>query len=239
MKAERINILLPTYKRVHSGMLPACVQSFVNRVSDIQNLVFTFFVNRNDQETIDYLTTTEDITCGFQIILADYDKPHLGWFYNSLYERTQYQDEETLVTLIGDDMVCHTQNWDRIILDAINGLDGMGIVHCRDGIQNGKIGVNLFTTRRWVRATGGRFMEDFPADFVDSIYTEVARRTGREIYLDNVFIEHRHSSLKPVEQWDEGFRALRAEWAKYGSDVTQRVEACISRQIEVVEAAIK
>lgn len=231
MQANRINILLPTFKRVQSGMLPRCVQSFVKHVSDIRNVVFTFLVNQNDRETLDYLRSTEDIPCGFQIVLASYDCPHLGWFYNQLYEKTKWQDEETLVTLIGDDMVCHTQNWDVEILAVINAMNGVGIVHCRDGIQNGQIGVNLFTTRKWVRATGGIFMEDFPADFIDTIYTEVARRTGREAYLDHVYIEHRHSTLKPQAEWDEGFKALRAEWAKYGPEVTTKAEACIARQI--------
>lgn len=79
-------------------------------------------------------------------------------------------------------------------------------------------------------------MEDFPADMIDVIYTEVARRTGREAYLDHVFLEHQHSTLKPKAEWDEGFKALRAQADQYGPDVTDRAEACISRQIENVRA---
>lgn len=235
MQAKTINLMIPTYKRA-GAMLPNCLGSFAGNASDIRNIRFTLFVNRKDQETIDFLKETERFPDLYHVILADYDKPHLGWFYNCMYDMTKWKDEDTLVTLIGDDMVCHSKNWDLSILQAVNSIDGMGIVHCRDGIQNGQIGVNLFTTRKWVNATGGLFMEDFPADFIDTIYTEVARRTGREIYLDDVFIEHRHSSLKPQAEWDEGFKALRAEWAKYGADVTERAEACIARQIESVRA---
>lgn len=233
MQAKAINIMLPTYKRART-MLPNCLGSFASQASDLRNLRFTLFVNRKDEETIEFLEETKRFPELYQNILADYDKPHLGWFYNELYRLTKWQDEDTLVTLIGDDMVCHTKDWDLEVLKAVNLIDGMGIVHCRDGIQNGQIGVNLFTTRKWVRATGGTFMEDFPADFIDTIYTEVARRTGREVYLDSVYLEHRHSTLKPKEEWDEGFKALRAEWAKYGPEVTERAEACISRQIESV-----
>lgn len=239
MKANRINLLIPTYKRAQSGMLPRCAQSFVKHVSDIRNVVFTFLVNNQDNETAEYLATTEDIPCAFEVILATYSKPHLGWFYNTLYEKTKWQDEETLVTLIGDDMVCKTQNWDVEILAVMNAMEGMGIVHCRDGIQNGQIGVNLFTTRKWVRATGGVFMEDFPVDMIDVVYTEVARRLRREIYLDHVYIDHVHSSLKPKAEWDEGFTNLRNLSSLYGPDLTERVEKCIQRQIDCVLQNLK
>lgn len=234
---EKINLMIPTFKRVQSGMLPRCVRSFVDTVSDIRNIAFTFLVNSNDGDTLAYLATTEDITCPKEIIGATYDRPHIGWFYNTLYQATPYQDPAFAVTLIGDDMVCKTPNWDLAILSALNSINGCGIVHCRDGIQNGRIGVNLFTTRKWVDLTGGKFMEDYPADFIDVIYTEVARRTGHEVYLDGVFIEHQHNSLKPQAEWDEGFKGLRAEYAQYGAGITERVEADIARQIENVRKA--
>lgn len=237
MQYTRINLMIPTFKRVASGMLPDCIRSFVNLASKLDNVVLTFLVNERDPETVAFFGPIVRWAVPVDVIYVGYDKPHIGWFYNTLYERTKFQDEDTLVTLIGDDMVCQTQDWDLRILEAANDMDGMGIVHCRDGIQNGQIGVNLFTTRKWVRATGGVFMEDFPADFIDVIYTEVARRTGHETYLDSVYLEHRHSSLKPEEQWDDGFKALRAEWAKYGPEVTARAEACIARQIAAVQGA--
>lgn len=230
MQAKAINLMIPTYKR--SGtLLPGCLGSFADQASDIRNIRFTLFVNRKDAETIEFLRATERFPDLYHVILADYDKPHLGWFYNEIYRLTKWQNLGTLVTLIGDDMYCHTKDWDLEVLKAVNAMDGMGIVHCRDGIQNGQIGVNLFTTRKWVDATGGTFMEDFPADVIDVIYTEVARRMGRETYLDHVFIEHRHNSLKPKEQWDEGFKALREQADKYGPDVTARAEACIRKQM--------
>lgn len=237
MQASRINLMIPTYKRART-MLPNCLGSFAGQASDMRNIRFTLFVNRKDEETREFLKETERFPDLYQVILADYDKPHLGWFYNEIYRLTKWQDPDTLVTLIGDDMVCHTKDWDLEIFKVINSMDGMGIVHCRDGIQNGRIGVNLFTTRKWVDATGGIFMEDFPADMIDVIYTEVARRTGRESYLDHIFIEHRHSSLKPKAEWDEGFNALREQADKYGPDVTARAEACIARQIENVRKAL-
>lgn len=234
MKVEKINLMIPTFKRVQSGMLPRCIQSFVQTVSEIQNIVFTFLVNYKDEETIDYLSSTTDIDCGYKIMLVYYDRPHIGWFYNTLYDLTPYQDPEFAVTLIGDDMVCKTKNWDVKIIDALNTIEGKGIVHCRDGIQNGQIAVNLFTTRKWVNLTGGKFMENFPVDMIDVVYTEVARRTGHEIYLNDVFIEHQHSSLKPKAEWDEGFRGLRAEYDKYGPEISGQVESCISKQMRNV-----
>lgn len=246
MRIENINLMIPTFKRCDSGKLPRCLDSFIRLADAPQNLRVTLLINESDEETHKWLETAPsyvqergnpDQRPFFSYVYARYDKPDIGWFYNTLYEHTKFQDEDTAVTLIGDDMVAMTTGWDVEVLAALNRINGMGIVHCRDGIQNGKIGVNLFTTRAWVRATGGKFMEDFPVDFIDVIYTEVARRTGHEVYLDNVFIDHQHSSLQPQANWDEGFRGLRAQYAKYGPEVTARAEACIARQIASVRAA--
>lgn len=236
MPYSRINLMIPTFKRVASGMLPDCIRSFVNEASSLQNVVLTFLVNRKDTETVAFFEAAKGWAVDIDVVMVEYERPHIGWFYNTLFENTKFQDEDTLVTLIGDDMVCHTKGWDLEVLKAINELDGMGIVHCKDGIQNGTIAVNLFTTRKWVKATGGVFMEDFPVDMIDVVYTEVPRRLGMEKYLDGVFLEHRHHSLKPREAWDEGFKALRAEYGNYGPDMPARVEACITKQIAAVKA---
>lgn len=212
-----INILLPTYKRAApDGKLRRFLSSAIETAADPKCLAFTIMVNKGDSETEafvkDWWHAAEADGMRVSVVLVDYPKPNLGWFYNTLYEFTPFKSDDLAVTLLGDDMIFRTKGWDARVLEELNKVQGLGMVHCRDGIQNGKIAVNFFTSRAWVNATGGRFMVDTPVDFVDVAATEVARKLGREIYLDNVEIEHDHSSLKAEKDWDEGFRRLRAEY---------------------------
>jgi len=213
-----INILLPTYKRVKSGKLPRFLESFENMANDVKRLHFTLMVNKGDAETDEFLRPwwieAEERGVKASVVVVDYPTPNLGWFYNTLYEVTPFKDPGLAVTMLGDDMVCRTKGWDARVLESLNKVNGLGLVHCRDGIQNGKIAVNFFTSRAWVDATGGEFMVDIPVDFIDVAATEVARRLNREIYLDDVFIEHDHSSLKLEKDWDDGFRRLREQYGK-------------------------
>lgn len=209
-----INLMVPTYQRVKNGKLPRHVQSFIKHVSDVRNICYTFLVNRGDEESLEYLRTTEDITCRMEVMQTVESKPHLGKFYNQMYRDSHWANESGyLVSMVGDDMVCETQNWDVKILEAANRLNGMGIIHCEDGIQNGRIAVNLFTTRKWIEATGGEFMcESFRADYIDVIHSKIAGETKREAFLPDVMLRHEHSSLQAPEARDATFNRLREEW---------------------------
>lgn len=200
--------MLPTRKR--SEKLGQFIHSFRDNADIPLNVAFYFLVDNDDTETFNYLDKKWGNDFNIHVILNKRETPHLGKFFNRLYT---VQQENTIVSMLGDDMICRTKGWDTQILEAINKSGGLGIVHCKDGIQNGRIAVNLFTTHKWINALGGKFMpENWPADYIDVYHTEIARKTGFETYLGNVLIEHEHSSLKPKEQWDETFINLRAQY---------------------------
>lgn len=230
-----INILLPTYKRVRSGLLPRFLRSFEDMAADPKCLSFTILVNKDDSETQEWVRewwiAVEERGIKASVILAACEKPHLGWFYNTLYQTTPFQDPGLAVTLLGDDMECMTKGWDTRVLAELNKRQGLCVVHCRDGIQNGRIAVNFFTSRAWVDATGGKFMVDVPVDFVDVAATEVARGLGLEVYLDDVVITHHHHSLKSEKDWDDGFRRLRGEYGKMGNQ-EERVRVFVKDAID-------
>lgn len=212
MRYSSINLMVPTYKRVGNGKLPRHIKSFLLNASNLSNIRYTFLVNHDDEETLTYLRGTKDVTCEIQFFPTKETEPHLGKFYNEMYARSHWaEDPACLVSMIGDDMVCETRDWDERVLESANAISGMGVIHCRDGIQNGRIAVNLFTSRKWIEAIGGQFMPEYwAADFIDVVHTEIARRSGKEIYLDNVVLSHEHFSKTGDK--DETSARLRAKY---------------------------
>ncbi len=238
---NRINLLLPTRKRVASGKLPRYIKSVMDTVSDFKNVVFTFLVDVDDVETEMFLYMNRDIKSEFEIITnTKLKKPHLGKFYNILYNQTKFSDPDCLVSMTGDDQVFATKNWDLEILKNINEMDGIGIVHCKDGIQDGRVAVNLFTTRKWIDMIGGQFMSElFPADYIDTLHTEIARRTGHERYLNHVSIVHEHSGLSHPDTYDDTFKNLRAVYNEEysGKNITHLLETQVALAINKLHEA--
>ena len=228
MEYNSIRLLVPTRGRVRN--LERFIKSFKENADHWHLRVFlTFLIDSDDNETMSYLKGLElrDYPNN-RVIVRSAGKPHLGKFFNMMYNQESGRDKDVLVSMLGDDMVCHTKGWDTKILEAMNKNHGMGIVHCRDGIQNGRIAVNFFTTQKWIEMTGLPFMpENWAADYIDVYHTELARRSGFEAYLDDVFVEHDHSSLRPPEQWDQTFKNLRAEWD--GQDAREIMEGLLSK----------
>jgi len=186
---NKINIFLPTYKRVNNGKLPLFIESIKETVSNTENIMVSFLVNSNDVDTIDYIKKITELK--YHVLYENEIEPHLARFYNYLYEATPYKD--SLVTMLGDDMIFITKNWDSIILNEINKMNGFGFVWCNDLNQKEKLPVNLFTTREFVTATKHPFMcETFASYFIDTIW-ERLRKYGK--YLNDVIIQHKHYTL--------------------------------------------
>jgi hypothetical protein len=204
---DQINFMLPTRKRV--PQLRQFITSSLANVTSFNRIAFTFLVDKDDYQTRYYLDKTR-LPCDSAVLLWDEPTPHLGKMYNKLYRETPFKD--AVVSMVGDDMEWMTPSYNEPILNAINDLDGFAVVSCNDSyIQQGKIFVNLFTTRRMVEATGAPFMsEEFPMDFIDVVWTELARHTKTEVYLSEVILKHCHSTCAG-DDTRERLRAVRGK----------------------------
>lgn len=194
---NRINLMLPTYKRVANGKLPKFISSACEMCDDPRQIVFTFLVNEDDNETLDYLKSL--ITpCSFQFLITPIiDKPHLGRYFNQIYNETRFNDEWTLASMVGDDMVFLTRGYDTQILSAANRTNGVGIIYCDDDhAQHEKLCVNMFVSRKYVSGTGLPFMPDFRGDCLDNYWMEIGRAYGGCHYFNNVKIKHEHGYIE-------------------------------------------
>lgn len=110
---------------------------------------------------------------------------------------------------LGDDHVPKTGNWDRMLIDQIEALDGPGWAYGDDGFQ----GPNLPTA--WVQssaladALGWMMLPACEHMYVDNAVLELGRRSGRIIYHPDVLIDHQHP-LAGHASLDESYRRSNA-----------------------------
>jgi len=207
---DRICLMVPTYKR-SDRLLPRFIDSALARAADPRRLRFSFCVNAADSATGAYLRTRDwPVGQGWEVLLEDSRSPDLSRFFNFLYEESQFCNRGTLVSMLGDDMVFETQNYDERILEAANRTRGKAIIYCNDAYRAGsRICVNLFTSRDLVDATGKPFMCPlFRADMIDLVWTYVGTLTRTLLYLPETIIKHDHSTAYPEARWDEAYQRL-------------------------------
>jgi hypothetical protein len=231
MRYTGINLMVPTRRRQRKVW--RLIESTRAMATDMSRVRFSFLVDPQEQSTVDFLTHAQT-ACPRQIITnAEPGPPNLARFYNQLYEATEYVGDEWLVSMVGDDMYWLTIDWDGWILDAVNRHDGLGIFHCDDCyLHHGRIPVNLFMARPFIRAACGDTMkwmdERFCVDFIDVVWREVADRIGQNHYLSNVKLHHDHEGRKPRGEQDTTIRRLRArvhEARKHAGAIPGIVEA--------------
>jgi len=185
----KINLMIPSWHR--RELLTRCVKSAYDKAEVKHNILLTLCINESDH-SYDDMPYFEPHT---HIIHENTTTPNLSHYYNLMYEKTQFNDLDTLVSMIGDDMVFETQGWDQRVLEKINEVDGVGLVHCEDVfMQHGHIPVNLFTSRKLVDAMGVPFMcPDFAADWIDTAWGELATLLDINYFLPDVIIRHDHA----------------------------------------------
>lgn len=214
MRYTKINLMLPTYKRLKS--LQRFLESALELAKSPDDLRFSFCVNNKDTDTQDYLEKL-DFNGQAEVILENTRQPNLSKFYNSLYDDSKFRQPDTVVTMVGDDMEFKTDAWDTTVLEEVNKAEGKIVLHLNDNfiahqqyVERGDcIPVNLFTTPAMVEPTGRPFMCPlFHAEMIDVVWGYIGEITQTKIYLTDVILQHHHNSAKPKEEWDETFCRL-------------------------------
>jgi hypothetical protein len=217
--------MIPSYKRPE--MLKTCIDSAIATASDLKRLCFAIMLHTGDTSYDNFHFPTETI-----LLFEQETEPNLSLFYNRMYSETCYDRQEHLVSMVGDDMAFQTKNWDMKILDKANEIDGVGIIHCEDAfISHGSIPVNLFTSRKFVDAAGPTFMcPYYKADYIDTVWGEIATTVDCNYFLSDVIIKHNHTTGKP--QWDETFQRLQRVKKHSQKEYWEYVNRCVKNLYE-------
>ena len=82
---NRINLMVPTYNRIKK--LATFIDSAIMKVSNRNNICFTFCVNKRDTKTKEYIQSFFSSFRNrpqYEILEEDLITPHLGKYFNQL-----------------------------------------------------------------------------------------------------------------------------------------------------------
>lgn len=185
----KIAILVPTRERMNNRL--TLLFSILTTVNDINNVNIYYGVDKDDPtlETIKKVATA--IPC-FKVIEIENNGQFLG--LGKLWNLLVDSSTEEIISMIGDDMVFKTKDWDLKIIDEFkNGpKDNIKAVHCNDDCHGAKLAVNLFCHRKYAEVMNGFMREEFKINWVDQWLHQVFSAFDRLTYRGDIMIEHRH-----------------------------------------------
>jgi hypothetical protein len=186
----KIAIIVPTRERVNRSV--TLLFSIISTVKDINNVNVYFGLDEDDPTRDVMIKIAAAIPCVKIINIKNNGQfLGLGKLWNICVEKTQ----EEIISMIGDDMVFKTPNWDIEIINEFTKLcpdDKIKAVHCNDGYHGPNLAVNLFCHRKYTEIMGHFMREEFKVNWVDRWLHQMFSAFNRLKYRNDIMIEHRH-----------------------------------------------
>lgn len=185
----KIAILVPTRERMNNRL--TLLFSLLTTVSDINNISVYYGVDKDDPTLETIKKVAKAIPC-LKVLEIENNGQFLG--LGKLWNLLVDNSTEEIISMIGDDMVFKTKDWDLKIIDEFkNGpKDNIKAVHCNDDFHGDKLAVNLFCHRKYAEVMGGFMREEFKINWVDQWLHQVFSAFDRLTYRGDIMIEHRH-----------------------------------------------
>lgn len=185
----KIAILVPSRERMNNRL--TLLFSIITTVNDINNITVYFGVDKDDPTLETIKKVAKAITC-LKVIEIDNRGEFLG--LGKLWNILARESTEDIISMIGDDMVFRTKDWDLALLDEFNKMpdDKIKAVHCNDGFHGPKLAVNLFCHRKYMDVLGVFMREEFKINWVDQWLHQLFNAFKRLTYREDIMIEHRH-----------------------------------------------
>jgi hypothetical protein len=186
----KIAILVPSRERMNRRL--TLLTSIITSVNDINNVNIYFGVDKDDPTRDLIYKVSKAIPC-VRIVDIDNNGEFIG--LGKMWNICVNNCNEEIISMIGDDMVFKTPNWDLEIIKEFTSNcpdDKIKAVHCNDDCHGAKLAVNLFCHRKYVEVMGQFMREEFKINWVDQWLHQVFNAFGRLKYREDIMIEHRH-----------------------------------------------
>ena len=186
----KIAILVPSRERMNRRL--TLLTSIITSVSDINNVNIYFGVDRDDPTRDLIYKVSKAIPC-VKIVDIDNNGQFIG--LGKMWNICVNNCNEEIISMIGDDMVFKTPNWDLEIIKEFTDdcpEDKIKAIHCNDDCHGAKLAVNLFCHRKYADVLGQFMREEFKINWVDQWLHQVFNAFGRLKYRGDIMIEHRH-----------------------------------------------
>ena len=189
---SKIAILVPTRDRINKSS--TMMLSILTTVSDINNVTIYYGVDKDDPSLNKMKKLELAIPCLRVIEIENHNTfLGLGKLWNILVDNSA----EDIISMIGDDMVFRTPNWDLEILKEFENCppDNIKAVHCDDGYHRSALAVNMFCHRKYVEVVGQFMREEFMINWVDQWLHQMFSAFDRLTYRGDILIEHLHWAM--------------------------------------------
>ena len=185
----KIAILVPTRERMNNRL--TLLFSILTTVSNINNITIYYGVDKDDP-TLETIKKVATAIPALKIIEIENNKEFLG--LGKLWNILTRESTEEIISMIGDDMVFKTPNWDiEIINEFKNGpSDNIQAVHCNDDYHGANLAVNIFCHRKYAEVLDGFMREEFKINWVDQWMHQLFNSFNRLKYRGDIMIDHRH-----------------------------------------------
>ena len=125
-------------------------------------------------------------------------------------------DPPRYLASLGDDHRPRTPGWDRILIDAIEKMDGPGFAYGNDLFQGRNMCTAWVVSAEIVRVLGWMMLPTCQHIYVDAAILALGEAAGRIVYRPDVIIEHVHP-LAGKTSWDDSYRDSNSQ-ARYAAD---------------------
>lgn len=93
---------------------------------------------------------------------------------------------------MGDDHLCRTPGWDRILIDRIKANGGWGIAYGDDLLQHENLPTACIMSANIIDTLGHMTLPGLTHYYIDNYWKELGQATGTLLYEPSVIIEHMH-----------------------------------------------
>ena len=235
----KIAILTPSRERMDRRR--ALVESIASTVASQDSVRLYLGVDDDDPTRLEIASYAEDFPF-VRIVEVHNGGRFMG--LGRLWNVCAAAAGEDVLAMVGDDMVFRTTGWDEMVLDEFSPSrcqpDMLKLVHCRDGLQNGRIAVNSFIHRRYAELVGHYARQEFEIDYIDRWLHETFKAIDRVVYRDDILIEHMHWSIGKMVR-DGVVDRMRPDGSVYSrtAQVWRDLEGALDAEIKMLRRYIQ
>jgi len=195
----KIALLVPSRER--ADFKQRLINSLILTANSTDNFTLYFGVDDDDPEKELALKLTEEYNF-VKVVEIHNEGKFIG--LSKIWNQCARESTEEILSMIGDDMIFISKNWDTEIINEFTGdnlpKDKIKMVYCRDGHFNGRLAVNHFLHRRYLEINGYYMREEFMSWGVDTWIHLVFRSMNRHKYRNDIHIEHKQHGIQNKSQ---------------------------------------
>jgi len=190
----KIALLLPTRERMNLKM--GFLMSALARCKNPNNFTIYFGVD-SDDPTLDRCKKLTSVISNLKIV--EFEPMHEKTNIHKLWNTLAKESTEEIISMVGDDMVFMTDNWDERIIQEFEKGPQMQLVYLNDDYNKDVLCVNAFVHRSYYETTGYFLSEKFIRNWADQWLYDVFKALNRLNYLADVKLVHNHWIYKKME----------------------------------------